>query len=128
MVYADNCIILPRPYTYLKFCHKYRQGVLAHPDANNNLYHDVVCSSSNCCFVYVHLLHSRASAAVTNLDRLHEMKKRGPVPCSLFLNQILSGSETFMSDKKHDKIPKDKLTQYLGKVSVEFYTLIFAQR
>lgn len=33
---------------------------------------------------------SRASIAVNCLDRLHQTKKRGLVPCSLYLNRIVS--------------------------------------
>ncbi|KAK3755311.1 hypothetical protein QZH41_014619, partial [Actinostola sp. cb2023] len=35
----------------------------------------------------------RASAAVNCLDRLHQMKKRGPLPCSLYLDQIIMQQE-----------------------------------
>ncbi|XP_070563534.1 rapamycin-insensitive companion of mTOR-like isoform X2 [Ptychodera flava] len=52
----------------------------------------------------------RASAAVSRLSRYHEMKKRGPVPCSLFLDQILKYSKAYETDSaKNDKMVKEKL-------------------
>lgn len=30
-----------------------------------------------------------ANASITNLNRIHEFKKRGPIPCSLYLDQLL---------------------------------------
>ncbi|XP_071799748.1 rapamycin-insensitive companion of mTOR-like [Asterias amurensis] len=60
------------------------------------------------------LQRNRASAAITHLDRLHEMNKRGPVPCSLFLSFIMSLSQTFMADRK-SKLNRDKLKQCMTK-------------
>ena len=50
---------------------------------------------------------NRAAEAVDALHRLHDIKKRGPVGNSLFLNQILAGSsrsvgrESFIGDRLH---------------------------
>ncbi|XP_041475993.1 rapamycin-insensitive companion of mTOR-like isoform X2 [Lytechinus variegatus] len=45
------------------------------------------------------LQRNRASAAVTNLERHHEMKKRGVIPCSLYLDHILSNSDMFVTQR-----------------------------
>ncbi|XP_038056476.1 rapamycin-insensitive companion of mTOR-like isoform X1 [Patiria miniata] len=60
------------------------------------------------------LQRNRASAAITHLDRLHELNKRGPVPCSLFLSFIMSRSETFMAERK-SKLNRDKMKQCMNK-------------
>ncbi|XP_030844625.1 rapamycin-insensitive companion of mTOR-like isoform X2 [Strongylocentrotus purpuratus] len=46
------------------------------------------------------LQRNRASAAVTNLERHHEMKKRGVIPCSLYLDHILSNSDMFVTSQR----------------------------
>lgn len=37
---------------------------------------------------------------MTNLERHHEMKKRGVIPCSLYLDHILSNSDMFVSSQR----------------------------
>ncbi|XP_071846524.1 rapamycin-insensitive companion of mTOR-like isoform X2 [Apostichopus japonicus] len=49
----------------------------------------------------------RATQAVTNLCRFHELKKRGPIPCSLFLDQILCNSPGYMG-QRNEKINSNK--------------------
>ncbi|XP_048583211.1 rapamycin-insensitive companion of mTOR isoform X2 [Nematostella vectensis] len=57
----------------------------------------------------------RASAAVNCLDRLHQMKKREPVPCSLYLEQIFNQANTLEPKVKPDKSHKERLLQCLSK-------------
>ncbi len=63
-------------------------------------------------------MFSRAKMAVTCLRRHHAIKKRGPVPCSLFLDQILqrAGSDLGPSSASV-KVNKENLLPCLGKVS-----------
>ncbi|XP_078353189.1 rapamycin-insensitive companion of mTOR-like isoform X2 [Oculina patagonica] len=58
---------------------------------------------------------SRASIAVNCLDRLHQTKKRGLVPCSLYLDQIVSKAHTLEPKVKPDKLHRDRLTACLNK-------------
>ncbi|XP_071486718.1 rapamycin-insensitive companion of mTOR-like [Diadema antillarum] len=51
------------------------------------------------------LQRNRASAAVTNLERHHELKKRGFIPCSLYLDHILSNTDMFVT---HQRVVADK--------------------
>lgn len=67
------------------------------------------------------ILYRRAREAVNRLTRLHEMKKRGVVPCSLFLDQILQLAQRdvqTMSGSRfnHGKHAQKKLTQSLEMV------------
>ena len=52
------------------------------------------------------IMSNRASEAVDALQKLHSIKKRGPVACSLFLDLIMTGSgyfggEGFVGDRLH---------------------------
>ncbi|XP_068727211.1 rapamycin-insensitive companion of mTOR-like isoform X1 [Montipora capricornis] len=58
---------------------------------------------------------SRASIAVNCLDRLHQTKKRGLVPCSLYLTLITSKAHTLEPKVKPDKLHRDRLTACLNK-------------
>ncbi|XP_043925810.1 rapamycin-insensitive companion of mTOR [Protopterus annectens] len=50
----------------------------------------------------------RASAAVNCLKRFHEMKKRGPKPCSLYLSQIMQKAITANQKRdQHTRVQKD---------------------
>ncbi|XP_077980982.1 rapamycin-insensitive companion of mTOR-like [Glandiceps talaboti] len=60
----------------------------------------------------------RASIAISRLNRYHEMKKRGPVPCSLFLDQILKYTKAYETDSpKSEKLIKEKLIHAIYKDS-----------
>lgn len=59
--------------------------------------------------VWVTWFFSQAREAIYNLERLHSMKKRGPVPCSLYLDQLIQrnggrpvGQTKFYLRKKYD--------------------------
>ncbi|XP_015755979.1 PREDICTED: rapamycin-insensitive companion of mTOR-like [Acropora digitifera] len=58
---------------------------------------------------------SRASIAVNCLDRLHQTKKRGLVPCSLYLTLITSKAHTLEPKVKPDKLHRDRLAACLNK-------------
>ncbi|XP_074611135.1 rapamycin-insensitive companion of mTOR-like isoform X3 [Acropora palmata] len=58
---------------------------------------------------------SRASIAVNCLDRLHQTKKRGLVPCSLYLTLTTSKAHTLEPKVKPDKLHRDRLTACLNK-------------
>ncbi|XP_045157719.2 rapamycin-insensitive companion of mTOR-like isoform X2 [Mercenaria mercenaria] len=51
----------------------------------------------------------QASLAVNYLDRIHVLKKRGPIPCSLYLDQLVKQSESYKDRPQSLIIQKDKL-------------------
>ncbi|XP_013398176.1 rapamycin-insensitive companion of mTOR isoform X2 [Lingula anatina] len=58
----------------------------------------------------------QASMAVNCLDRFHAMKKRGPVPCSLYLDQLVQHTVGAPDDSNRPlRLNKEKLMQYLSK-------------
>ncbi|XP_033125633.1 rapamycin-insensitive companion of mTOR-like [Anneissia japonica] len=63
------------------------------------------------------LQRNRANAAVNHLNTLHEVKKRGNVASSLFLDHILSHQRDTLADRKVEKSAKEDLKQFLNKDS-----------
>ncbi|XP_035698302.1 rapamycin-insensitive companion of mTOR-like [Branchiostoma floridae] len=59
----------------------------------------------------------RASTAVMCLNRLHELKKRGPVPHSLYLDQLMRHGHRLPahSSSRMAQVSREKLAQYLNK-------------
>ncbi|KAK7495005.1 hypothetical protein BaRGS_00013645 [Batillaria attramentaria] len=58
----------------------------------------------------------RACVAITHLTNLHALKKRGPVPCSLFLDQLLhSAGKVSEATSRHWHLRRDKLSEYYFK-------------
>ncbi|XP_066298986.1 rapamycin-insensitive companion of mTOR-like [Branchiostoma lanceolatum] len=59
----------------------------------------------------------RASTAVMCLNRLHELKKRGPVPHSLYLDQLMRHGPRLPahSSSRMAQVSREKLAQYLNK-------------
>ena len=47
--------------------------------------------------------------AVTYLTRIHALKKRGAIPCSLYLDQILKQSGSYKDKPVSFTIQKDKM-------------------
>ena len=56
-----------------------------------------------------------ANASISNLNRIHELKKRGPVPCSLYLDQLLQFCQPSASQNHPNKLNKTKLRSHLKK-------------
>ena len=67
----------------------------------------------DCVFFY-----SLARTAVTCLMRLHAVKKRGPVPCSFYLDQILQNSGIHNKEEFFQplNLHREKLNECLPKV------------
>ncbi|XP_071953101.1 rapamycin-insensitive companion of mTOR-like isoform X2 [Antedon mediterranea] len=61
------------------------------------------------------LQRNRANAAVNHLNTLHEVKKTGNVPRSLFLDNIMSHQRDLANERKSDKAAKEDLKQFLNK-------------
>lgn len=52
----------------------------------------------------------RATLAVSHLNRIHALKKRGPIPCSLFLDQLVQNANTTLQqDAFYTHLGKDRL-------------------
>ncbi|XP_064626915.1 rapamycin-insensitive companion of mTOR-like isoform X2 [Lineus longissimus] len=65
-------------------------------------------------------VRSQASRAISWLDKLHSVKKRGPVPCSLYLDHIMEQSSNKQENSHRNmKFHKDKLTCYMQKDSAD---------
>ena len=63
---------------------------------------------------------NRASEAVDALQRLHDLKKRGPVASSLFLDQIMTGSGVFTGESfVGDRLNSPNWNELLKKSSDE---------
>ena len=64
---------------------------------------------------------NQAQKAVYNLDRFHTLKKRGVVPCSLYLDQLIQHSSgKNAGHKKQFHLQKDKLYElYMAKFPSE---------
>ncbi|CAG2101936.1 unnamed protein product [Medioppia subpectinata] len=56
-----------------------------------------------------------ANACISNLNRIHELKKRGPVPCSLYLDQLLQFCHPSQQNNTNNKLTKSKLRSHLKK-------------
>lgn len=69
----------------------------------------------------------RASVAMQHLSSFHTMKKRGFVPCSLFLDQLLHFSGKFMEiSSRRWHLQREKLSEYyFKKVSWELSYFAF---
>jgi hypothetical protein len=60
---------------------------------------------------------SRARQTITYLNRLHTMKKRGPIPCSLYLDRIVQCGRAAKEELyKPLMLNKDKLVQAFEQV------------
>ncbi|XP_050401999.1 rapamycin-insensitive companion of mTOR [Patella vulgata] len=58
----------------------------------------------------------QASLTVSYLDEFHILKKRGAIPCSLFLDQLLQHAGKFMEYAgKHWHLRRDKLSEFYFK-------------
>jgi len=55
------------------------------------------------------LFVSQASTAVSYLNRIHSLKKRGPVPCSMYLEQLLRHSGMYKDRPLTLSMQKNKL-------------------
>lgn len=57
-----------------------------------------------------------ANAAISNLNRIHELKKRGPIPCSLYLDQLLQFCQpTSAQNNLNNKSTKTKIRSNIRK-------------
>ncbi|XP_074640196.1 rapamycin-insensitive companion of mTOR-like isoform X2 [Tubulanus polymorphus] len=61
-------------------------------------------------------IRNRASTAVNCLNTMHSLSKRGPVPCSMYMEQILSQTRDNVDGKQDDTYTvEEKHAQYLRK-------------
>ena len=56
-----------------------------------------------------------ANASISNLNRIHELKKRGPVPCSLYLDQLLQFCHPLSSTNHSNNKMKSKYKSHPKK-------------
>ena len=72
------------------------------------------------------LFFSQASVAVSYLNRIHALKKRGAIPCSLYLDQILKQSGSYKDKPVSFNIQKEKMLDvHVRKVWIIHLTLTY---
>ena len=59
--------------------------------------------------IFYFCLPSQASVAVSYLNRIHVLKKRGAIPCSLYLDQIVKQSDSYKDKPVSFTIQKEKM-------------------
>ena len=90
--------------------HSHPYPTRIHTHAHNQASHSrarLSCDSSY--YSYKTSFHSQASVAVSHLSRFHALKKRGAIPCSLYLDQIVKQSGSYKDKPQSFNIQKDKM-------------------